>query len=155
MCIQKRAAHTVEAAIDSTISAEALSMARRIEEHVMLVLAHVIELFLKCHRAGVEIGDAGPHTRGYNDLIIIGRFQRPSSILWIDWESRAKRPTPKRSMLNKAVRPVLSRIVSAFSKTPEGGFVGEFLRCHIVERWWHTLPDEAVLGSKPGIESME
>ena len=124
VCIQKRAAHTVEAAIDSTISAEALSMARRIEEHVMLVLAHVIELFLKCHRAGVEIGDAGPHTRGYNDLIIIGRFQRPSSILWIDWESRAKRPTPKRSMLNKAVRPGVEQDSFRFFEDPGGRLRG-------------------------------
>ena len=132
VCFQKRAAQTVEAALDSIISAEALSMASRIKD-VMLVLAHVIELFLTCHRAGVEIVDAGPHNLGYNGLIISGRVQRPISIVWIDWENCAKRPTPERSMLHQGVRRVLSTIVSAFSTTREGGFVGEFLQCHIVK----------------------
>ena len=149
VCAQTHAAQTVEAALDSIISAEALSVACRTKD-VMLVLARVIQLFLTCHRAGVEIVDTGPHNLGYNGLIISGRVQRPISIVWIDWENCAKRPTPKRSMLYQGVRRVLSRIVSAFSKTRDGGFVGEFLQCHIVEQWWHTLPDEALLGRKPG-----
>ena len=80
----------------------------------------------------MEIVDAGRHNLGYNGLIITGRVQWPISIVWIDWENCAKRPTPKRSMLHQGVRRVLSRIVSAFSKTREGGF-----------------PDKALLGSKP------